>query len=145
MKKQTRIDKVSALPGFTVRLEWSDGTETSADLTDVIGRHQGLAPLRDPAIFSRAEVADWGYSVRWPNDIDLAARTLHRLGLEQSGEYMRTDDFIEWRRVRGLSQEEAASALGLSRRTVLAYESGERPIPKTVRLACRGYDLERAA
>ena len=49
--------------------------------------------------------------------------------------------FKAWRKSLGLSQKEAAEALGLKRRIVQYYEKGERDgveveIPKTVRLAC---------
>ena len=49
--------------------------------------------------------------------------------------------FKIWRKTLGLSQKEAAHALGLKRRVVQYYEKGERDgapieIPKTVRLAC---------
>lgn len=49
--------------------------------------------------------------------------------------------FKAWRKSLGLSQKEAAAALGLKRRIVQYYEKGERDgveieVPKTVRLAC---------
>lgn len=49
--------------------------------------------------------------------------------------------FKRWRKSLGLSQKEAAHALGLKRRILQYYEKGERDgerveIPKTVRLAC---------
>ncbi len=51
-------------------------------------------------------------------------------------------DFKRWRKWRGLSQKEAAKALGLKRRIVQYYEKGERDgeavtIPRSVRLACK--------
>ncbi len=54
---------------------------------------------------------------------------------------MQPDAFRGWRKALGLSQKEAAEALGLKRRVVQYYEKGERDggpvtIPKTVRLAC---------
>lgn len=54
---------------------------------------------------------------------------------------MRPQDFKRWRKSLGLSQKEAAEALGLKRRVVQYYEKGERDgekvkIAKTVRLAC---------
>ncbi len=54
---------------------------------------------------------------------------------------MQPDAFRDWRKALGLSQKEAAEALGLKRRVVQYYEKGERDgepvmIPKTVRLAC---------
>jgi predicted transcriptional regulator len=52
-------------------------------------------------------------------------------------------DFRAWRERQGLSLTGAAQALGLSRRMVAYYESGERIIPKTVMLACKGVEWER--
>lgn len=54
---------------------------------------------------------------------------------------MSPESFKRWRKNLGLSQKEAAEALGLKRRIVQYYEQGERDgqtieIPKTVRLAC---------
>jgi len=54
---------------------------------------------------------------------------------------MLPEDFKAWRKSLGLSQKEAAEALGLRRRIVQYYEKGVRDgsridIPKTVRLAC---------
>ena len=50
-------------------------------------------------------------------------------------------DFRKWRKSLHLSQKEAAHALGLKRRMIQYYESGQRDgekvaIPKSVRLAC---------
>ena len=50
-------------------------------------------------------------------------------------------DFRKWRKSLNLSQKEAAHALGLKRRMIQYYESGQRDgekvaIPKSVRLAC---------
>lgn len=54
---------------------------------------------------------------------------------------MEPGDFRKWRKSLKLSQKEAAHALGLKRRMIQYYESGERDgekveIPKSVRLAC---------
>ena len=54
---------------------------------------------------------------------------------------MHPADFKRWRKSLGLSQKEAANALGLKRRMVQYYEKGERDgdavvIPVSVRLAC---------
>lgn len=54
-------------------------------------------------------------------------------------------DFKFWRKRLGLSQKEAADALGLKRRVVQYYEKGNRDgkkvkIPKAVRLACYAID-----
>ena len=54
---------------------------------------------------------------------------------------MSPENFKAWRKSLGLSQKEAAHALGLRRRIVQYYEKGSRDgvaveVPKTVRLAC---------
>jgi transcriptional regulator with XRE-family HTH domain len=54
---------------------------------------------------------------------------------------VRPSDFKRWRKTLGLSQKQAAEALGLKRRMVQYYEKGQRDgekvaVPKTVRLAC---------
>jgi transcriptional regulator with XRE-family HTH domain len=61
---------------------------------------------------------------------------------KKSGEAaMRPESFKAWRKSLGMSQKEAADALGLKRRIVQYYEKGVRDgaeieVPKTVRLAC---------
>lgn len=56
---------------------------------------------------------------------------------------MTPDQFKSWRSEMGLTQDEAAEALGVSKGTVRNYENGARRedgrvvmIPKTVALAC---------
>lgn len=61
---------------------------------------------------------------------------------------MTPDEFKGWRKALGLSQEEAAERLGLSRSSVLNYERGSRredgrivEIPLTVHLACEAVSI----
>lgn len=54
---------------------------------------------------------------------------------------MKPEDFKRWRKALGLSQKEAACALGLKKRIIQYYEKGlrdNRPvaIPLSVALAC---------
>ena len=49
---------------------------------------------------------------------------------------MTAEQFKMWRERLGLSLTGAAERLGVSRRAVQFYQSGERPISKTVALAC---------
>lgn len=54
---------------------------------------------------------------------------------------MEPADFKRWRKGLGLSQKDAAHALGLKRRVIQYYEKGKRDgkdveIPLSVRLAC---------
>lgn len=60
-------------------------------------------------------------------------------GLEDSGAV----EFIRWRRRNGLSLAEAGKALGISRRMVAYYQSGDRKVPRTVLLAMQGWEVNR--
>jgi predicted transcriptional regulator len=69
---------------------------------------------------------------------------LWELALEQAG---RADavEFIRWRWKHALSLSAAAEALGLSRRQIAYYASGKQVVPRTVLLACKGWEAERQA
>jgi hypothetical protein len=74
--------------------------------------------------------------------IDMGVDRLWEMSLEQNGR-LDTLEFVRWRWRYGLSLNAAADALGLSRRQVAYYASGERPVPRTVLLACKGWEVER--
>jgi hypothetical protein len=119
------IQSVTPLDANRLRLEWSDGTIAE------------LASSRDPASVT---VGDWGHSLVWPDGSEIGADSLWLDTLEAIG---RGDArrFLEWRLANGLSLSKAADALGLARRTVAYYSNGDRPVPKTVLLACKGWDV----
>ncbi|AEK56781.1 hypothetical protein [Acidithiobacillus caldus] len=50
------------------------------------------------------------------------------------------EDFTAWMERNQLSLSLAAQAIGMTRRMIDYYKSGARPIPKTVWLACIGYE-----
>jgi hypothetical protein len=39
----------------------------------------------------------------------------------------------------------AAEALGLSRRMVVYYSNAQKPVPRPILLACKGWEAEQAA
>ncbi len=45
-------------------------------------------------------------------------------------------EFKNWRDALELTQQEAADALGATKRAVQMWEAGDRPISRTVALAC---------
>ena len=51
---------------------------------------------------------------------------------------------LDWMWRNGLNLDEAAAALGLSRRMVAYYRSGQKPIPKSIWLACIGWETLQA-
>ncbi len=79
-----------------------------------------------------------GHPVVWPCGVDIGADSLWRDTLLAMG-CSDTFAFNDWRMAYGLSFSVAAEALGLSRRMVAYYSAGEKPVPKTVLLACEGY------
>ena len=129
-------------PGVLL-LKWSDGTEARVDIGPMLHKRP-FRILRDEKEFSRVRPGDWGHSIQWPGGAELGADTLWLETLSATGR----DDaraFLEWRMRHGLSLTKAAEALGLSRRMVAYYSNGEKPVPRPVLLACKGWEAEQAA
>jgi hypothetical protein len=128
------IRKADLRSDGTLMLCWSDGTEADVNLADV----PNAAPSID----------DWGHSLIWADGSEIGA---DRLWLETLTALGRDDarHFLEWRLRNALSLAKAAEALGIARRTVAYYSNGDRPVPKTVLLACKGWEaspeMRRAA
>lgn len=106
------------------------------NLAEPISTLEVFAALEDPAVFATATVADYGWTVEWANGASIAAERLYQRALP-------TEAFRAWMNIHHLSLTEAAAAIGLTRRTVSQYSSGNRPIPRTVALACKGWEAER--
>ncbi len=145
MPKRT-LPRIAAItPGerpLTLRVRWEQGGENLVDVSGLIGAFRVFRPLReDRALFARVRVGEHGTDVVWTDEIDMAADTLWRLAQEQSGKAMTAEAFRAWRDRKAYTLDEAAKALGLSRRMVAYYEQGEKPIPRTVALATRALDM----
>lgn len=142
MESLRTIKTIEPLPGTILRVRWSDRRVVDLDLAD-LHRKAAFKPLAGAA-FRKAKVGDWGHSVEWPGDIALGADELWRRTLKAEG---REDAlaFLDWRMRHGLSLSAAADALGLSRRMVAYYASATRPVPRTVLLACTGWEHTKAA
>lgn len=127
-----------------VAVTWDDGRTDEIDLAPIIATRPQLRPLADPENFPQR--AEDGWSIEWPHcGIDFGAAQLRRWADEQAGEAMPAAAFRGWMEGHGLTLDRAADALGLSRRIVAYYLSGEQPVPKTVMLATEGYDKRQAA
>lgn len=143
MMRQPRISAISPVERpLHLQVTWVDRSRAIIDLTELIKDLAVFTPLEDPAIFGKVVVGEWGWSVRWSDEIDLGADTLWRLSLEQSGEAMSPKAFSEWRRRNRLSLTAAGAALGLGKRMLVYYEQGQKIIPKTVLLATIGYEAQ---
>jgi hypothetical protein len=136
------ITSVAATPPATLALDWSDGTSAAIDLTPSL-RARALRALRDPHLFAQAHLGDWGHGVAWPDGTELGAETLWLETLTVIGR-SDTRAFLEWRLRHGLSLSATAQALGVSRRMVAYYSNGEKPVPRPILLACRGWEADAA-
>jgi len=138
------IKQVEPLDGFRLRVRLSNGKVIEPCLADYIGT-AGYEGLQET--FERVQVDEWGHAVEWPDDVGIGLEALYRLAKEQAGKAYPVAAFNQWMRGNGLSASEAAKALGLSRRTIIYYHTGAKPIPPVVGLACDGYNarLKQAA
>ena len=137
------IERAKAVGPARLRLAWSDGTDAEVDLAAWLQK-PAFAALRDPADFARVKVGDWGQSLVWPGGAEAGADSLWLETLSAT-RHADAGTFLEWRLRHGLSLTKAAEALGLSRRMVAYYSNGEKPVPKTVLLACRGWEAAHVA
>lgn len=140
-----KLTSLAVAVDHALTLGWDDGRSATVDLLAIIAARKPLAALADPAEFERARLAEDGWSVEWPSGIDFGASQLRRWADEQTGEAMRPAAFRTWIESHAFTLDRAAQALGLSRRTVAYYLSGDQPVPKTVMLATLGYDRRDAA
>jgi hypothetical protein len=135
------IARVEALPPARLRVEWSNGKLSEVHVGEYL-KSPGHEALRDGKLFARAQVEEWGHGVEWPDaDIGIPAEALYRLSKEQSGDAFPTADFNTWMKRNALSLAAAATALHLTRRTIIYYSTGAKPIPAYIGLACKGWEV----
>lgn len=135
------IKHIRPEPGNVLVISWKGGSESIVDLTEHLQAFTIFSPLRgDEQAFRSVSLGEWGWSAHWTSDMEIAADTLWRMSLEQGAEWLK-----RWRTERNMSQTEAAGALGLNLRAWRFYEAGTNLLPKTVRLACIGFDTQSRA
>ena len=127
-----------------LRLTFGDGATLALNLAPVIAAHPALQPLADPTLFAQARLDTRGGYVIWIDDeLELAADNLRHLATEQAGG-IGHERLWQWLHTTNLTQAAAADAIGISRRMLGYYLSGARPIPKTVWLACVGWQAQQS-
>ncbi len=135
------IRAVRADKGRRLIVTWKGGAESVVNVGRHLADYAVFAPLRsDDDLFANVEVGEWGWCARWSNEMEIASDTLHRLALEQDSAWLRA-----WRGGHGMTQSEAARALGVNPRMWRCYEAGSHLLPKTVRLAAIGLDAQAEA
>jgi hypothetical protein len=140
-----RISAVSALPDQRLHLTFEDDWQADVDLSGWIDNTSLFKPLQDAALFGQAKLGDWGTSVVWVDDeIDMGADNLRHRAVEQAGG-IGHERLVNWLNDNKLTQQQGADAIGVSRRMLNYYLSGDKPIPKTVWLACIGWMVKDVA
>lgn len=139
-----RLKAVKALPGYKLRLTFIDGTVLTVDKREAVFSKRGLTPIRDEAKFTKACIGeDAGWAVEWPElDIQIGADTLWLDAQAQNAPDENTRVFAQWRARYGLTLAQAAEALGMTTRTMSAYGTGARPVPRYIALAVKGWESE---
>ncbi len=137
---QQKITSVSAeLPSY-LAISWRSGKKTRVDVAEYLDS-PGYEKLKEPAFFVTAVAEEWGHGVEWADgEIGIDADSLYRLGKEQAGQAFPVTEFSAWMERNGLSLSAAAGALGITRRTIVYYHGGYKPIPVYIKLACIGWE-----
>lgn len=142
-KNHFQLTAVEALPDYRLRLTYADAQTFEVDLNDWINTTKSLAALKDADLFTQAKVGFGGHGVDWIEDeLDLGADNLRNLAVEQAGG-IGHERIWNWLHDTGLTLEQAADALGISRRMLIYYRDGEKPIPRSIWLACLGWEAVR--
>ena len=129
---------VPASEEYVLRIAWDDGSSSRVDLTELIFRLKHLRPLRNKKRFKDVSVSDWGWAISWGDELDVSVETLHRMAIEQASAEMTPAGFRAWLTKHRLTQQSAATLLGLSKRSIAYYATGAQPVTRTVALAIRG-------
>jgi len=143
-EKLPRIAALRVLQDMRLSLRFTDGWNTIVSLANFVPKFKSLALLTRSEVFARGKTQEWGTGVTWDDEgpLSIASTTLYRLAAEQSDSDARR--FDAWMITNGLSAARAAESLGMTRRSIIHYRTGSRPIPRYVMLACRGWEAEQA-
>jgi len=142
-REHFRIKSVKACKPYNLTLTFADGVTLKIDLSALIARIPALAPLKDHVLFLKARVGKSGLTVDWiPGELDMAGDNLRAEGIEQSGGISH-ERIWEWMYRNKLTLNKAAEELGISRRMLAYYRSGQKPVPRHIWLACLGWEVER--
>jgi hypothetical protein len=139
--KRPRLKAVEALAGQRLALTFIDDQRFVFDMGADINAFPGLQPLQDNHAFMQAQIGDDGWTVEWvEQDIQIGADTLYLDAQAQAATDENTKIFIGWRARTGMPLALAAEALGVSPRSITRYSNGREATPRTLALACLGWD-----
>ena len=137
---QQMITSVIAEAPSHLAISWRSGKHTRVDISEYLNS-PGYERLKETNFFATAVVEEWGHGIEWADgEIGIDADSLYRLGKEQAGLAFPVAEFNNWMERNGLSLGTAAKALGITRRTIVYYHGGHKPIPIYIKLACIGWE-----
>ncbi len=71
-----RVDSVTVLDGYTLRVGFDDGTRQNINLEPVLAG-EIYGPLRDRGLFEQVRIDPEVHTIVWPNGADFDPATLH--------------------------------------------------------------------
>lgn len=134
-----KIETVKVIAPHKLSVTFGDKATMDINLAGIIDQFPILSPLKDSTIFAQAHVNEFGSSIAWTDEIDLAGDNLRAEAVEQAGDISH-ERIWNWMHRNKLTLDTAAEALGISRRMVAYYRNAEKPIPKHIWLACLGWE-----
>ncbi|MCL1824747.1 MAG: DUF2442 domain-containing protein [Betaproteobacteria bacterium] len=141
MSKQFTLTSILTEQPSILHMQFADGQRFVVDIAPIARAYKSLTRLEEPAVFALASIADGGQAVSWggDDDLELAADNLRARAIEQAGGF--SHEFIwNWMLAHRLTLDDAARAIGVSRRMLAYYRSGQKSVPRTVALACIGWE-----
>ena len=82
----------TVLPGV-LKLSWSDGYEGIVNLRGIIAEGDPFATLRNPELFRKVRVAEFGHSIFWGDegdeDVDFGCDRLREIAEQQAALFAR--------------------------------------------------------
>ena len=133
-----KLQSVQALEPYRLRTTWSTGEVLDVDVAQVL-RKPALAEILKPEVFGKVHTD--GSSIEWL-DAELGPDNVYAWAKEQAGEVSH-EMFGGWMHRNKLSLSSAAEALGISRRMVSYYRTAHKAIPRSIWLACLGWEATR--
>jgi hypothetical protein len=137
------ISELCVLDKCRIEVLWARGEHSGqreiVDLSPVVEKYRIYAPIRGGEAFAKVTLDDDGETLVWDDDIDMPATMVEDLAREQ----MTGHDFQAFLERNALTRREAAAELGRSLRAIQHYVARKGPVPRTVMLACHGYESKR--
>jgi hypothetical protein len=132
------IQAVEALEPYRLRTTWNTGEVLEVDVSKLM-QGKAFAEIRKPEVFSTVHTD--GVSIEW-FDTELGPDNVYAWAKEQAGEVSH-EMLGAWMHRNQLSLSSAAAALGISRRMVSYYRTAAKAIPRSIWLACLGWEVTR--